>query len=125
MLRRIVAVKEHQRRAAEWRRLRHEGEAHEAACEEEALVASLNEDAPHHGLFVAAMARHLRQASSRRSKATRAAEAEAAVVLAQSRKLRHAERILDAAKKLHGVQEERKALAELIESVAAKNASLP
>ena len=125
-LARIVEVKEHQRRAAEWRlaRLRQE----ELAVQEDqrSVIAALNADQPLHGLFVETMARHLRAASEKLDALRRAIELQAAELEDQTSQLKQAERLSRDSTRQHHRAVERKELSEMIDAALARgDASLP
>jgi len=125
-LARIVEVKEHQRRAAEWRlaRLRQE----ELAVQEDqrSVIATLNADQPLHGLFVETMARHLRAASEKLDALRRAIELQAAELEGRTSQLKQAERLSRDSTRQHDRAVERKELFEMIDaSLARGDASLP
>lgn len=125
-LARIVEVKEHQRRAAEWRlaRLRQE----ELAVQEDqrSVIAALNADQPLHGLFVETMARHLRAASEKLDALRRAIDLQAAELEDQTSQLKQAERLSRDSTRQHDRAVERKELSEMIDAALARgDASLP
>ena len=125
-LARIVEVKEHQRRAAEWRlaRLRQE----ELAVQEDqrSVIAALNADQPLHGLFVETMARYLRAASEKLDALRRAIDLQAAELEDQTSQLKQAERLSRDSTRQHDRAVERKELSEMIDAALARgDASLP
>ena len=125
-LARIVEVKEHQRRSAEWRlgRLRRE----EAAMLEDqrSLIAALNEDQPLHGLFVETMAKHLGVLSQKLDALHQAQVRKTAELQAHTGQLRQADRMLVDVSRRQARADEWKELSEVIDAVLARDdASLP
>lgn len=125
-LARIVEVKEHQRRSAEWRlgRLRRE----EAAMLEDqrSLIAALNEDQPLHGLFVETMAKHLGVLSQKLDALRQAQVRQTAELQTHTGQLRQADRMLVDVSRRQARADEWKELSEVIDAVLARDdASLP
>ena len=125
-LARIVEVKDHQRRSAEWRlgRLRQE----EAAVldDQRAIIAALNEDQPLHGLFVEAMARHLGALSQKLDQLHEAQARQTAELRTHTGQLRQADRMLTDATRKQVRADEWKELSEVIDAALARHdASLP
>lgn len=125
-LMRIVRVKEHLRRAAEWRLAELSRLEQEAASEEESLLAALNAGHPLHGHLVDAMAAHLRHVATRLEKLRAAKATETDRLRLETGQLRHAERMLADVDKEHRRAVERKELADLIDAALRRSsASLP
>ena len=125
-LARIVEVKEHQRRAAEWRLARLRKEELNVLEDQRSVIAALNADQPLHGLFVETMARHLRAASEKLDVVRKSIELRAAELETQTGQLKQAERLLRDAARQHNRSAEWKELADVIDaSVARGDASLP
>ena len=125
-LTRIVEVKEHQRRAAEWRLARLRQQELALLEDQRSVIAALNAEQPLHGLFVEAMARHLRAASEKLEVLRRSMEIRAAEVAAQTSQLRQAERLLRDAARQHDRAAEWKELEHVIDATMARgDASLP
>lgn len=125
-LARIVSVKDQLRRAAEWRLAELARKEEEAAADQRAIIAALNDDHPLHGYLVDAMASHLRRVSERLDAVGREKIAETERLRKETGQLRQAERMLAEAGTAHGRTAERKALAEIIEAALARGpASLP
>jgi hypothetical protein len=125
-LARIVEVKDHQRRSAEWRlgRLRQE----EAAVleDQQAIIAALNEDQPLHGLFVEAMAKHLGVLSQKLDHLRRAQARQTAELRTHTGQFRQADRMLADASRKQARADEWKELSDVIDAaLARRDASLP
>ena len=125
-LARIVEVKEHQRRSADWRlgRLRQE----EAAMLEDqrTLIAALNEDQPLHGLFVETMAKHLSALSQKLDTLRQAQVRQTAELQTHTGQLRQADRMLTDVSRRQARADEWKELSEVIDAALARDdASLP
>lgn len=125
-LARIVDLKNHQRRAGEWRLAALKRHEEQLLDDQEQLIGALNADQPLHGLFVEAMAKHLRMLSGELDR-TRLAEARtAAEVVRHSVQLKVAEKLHDATARVSDRAAEAKELAELIDAALAQGrASLP
>jgi hypothetical protein len=125
-LRRLVALKERQRQATEGKLARLDAEERAAAAEEAEIIAALNDTQPLHGLFVDVMARHLRVVAERRIAIRQAKAEETARLQNETRQLRHSEKVHDELARRHDRMMEEKALAELIDAAASRDAaSLP
>ena len=125
-LARIVEVKEHQRRAAEWRLARLRQEELVIVEDQRSVIAALNADQPLHGLFVETMARHLRAASEKLDALRRAIDLQAAELEDQTSQLKQAERLSRDSTRQHDRAVERKELSEMIDAALARgDASLP
>lgn len=125
-LQRIVEVKEHQRRAAEWRLARLVREEQRVLEDQRSVIAALNADQPLHGLFVETMARHLRVASEKLEALRRSIAMRTAELQTQTGQLKQAERMLRDAVREHDRTAEWKELSEIIEAKLARDAaSLP
>lgn len=125
-LTRIVEVKEHQRRAAEWRLARLRQQELALLEDQRSVIAALNADQPLHGLFVETMARHLRAASEKLEVLRRSIEIRASELEAQSIQLKQAERLLRDAAREHSRATEWKELEQVIDARMARgDASLP
>jgi len=125
-LARIVEVKEHQRRSAEWRlgRLRREESA--VIEDQRTLIAALNEDQPLHGLFVETMAKHLGALSQRLDTLRQTQARESAELQTRTGQLRQAERLLEDTSRRQARVDEWKELSEVIDAALARDdASLP
>jgi hypothetical protein len=125
-LTRIVEVKEHQRRAAEWRLARLLGEELALLEDQKSVIAALNSEQSLHGLFVEAMARHLRAVSERLEALRLSIALRTAELKGQTGQLKQAEHLLRDAARQHGRSVEWKDLAEIIDAAVARGgASLP
>jgi hypothetical protein len=123
---RIVEVKEHQRRSAEWRLGRLRQQEAVVLEDQRTLVAALNEDQPLHGLFVETMARRLGALSQRLDTLRQAQARQAAELETQTGQLRHAERMLGDVSRRQARADEWKELSEVIDAALARDdASLP
>jgi hypothetical protein len=125
-LRRLVALKDQQRQATQWKLVRIEADECAAIADEAAIIAALNDDQPLHGLFVGVMAKHLRAVSERLSAIRQAKTAETIRLQAETRQLRHSEKLRDQVARRHDRIVEEKTLADLVEAAVARDvASLP
>jgi hypothetical protein len=125
-LTRIVEVKEHQRRAAEWRLARLRQQELALVEDQRSVIGALNADQPLHGLFVETMARHLRVSSEKLEVIRRSITLRAAEVEAQSIQLKQAERLLRDAAREHDRAAEWKELQRVIDATMTRgDASLP
>ena len=125
-LARIVEVKEHQRRSAEWRLGRLKREEAGVLQDQRTLIAALNEEQPLHGLFVETMARHLGVLSQKLDGLRQAQARQTAELQTQTGQLRQAERILDDTSRKQARADEWKELSEVIDAaLARRDASLP
>lgn len=125
-LTRIVEVKGHQRRAAEWRLARLRQQELALLEDQASVISALNAEQPLHGLFVATMARHLRISSEKLEAVRRSIALRAAEVEAQTIQLKQAERLLRDAVRQHGRAVEWKELEHVIDATIARgDASLP
>jgi hypothetical protein len=125
-IRRIVQLKEQQCRSVEWALARLEREEQELLAEQDAVLAALNAEQPLHGLFVEAMAKHLRAISRRLDSARQRKEAERARLQLEKGQLKHSERIRTAVERAHARMLENKELMEIVDAAAARGrASLP
>jgi hypothetical protein len=125
-LTRIVEVKEHQRRSAEWRLARLRRQKQTVLEDQESVIAALNADQPLHGLFVENMARHLRVLDERLEALRRAEERLVAELERQTIQLKQAERMQTEAARQESRAREWKELSEVIEAALARDAaSLP
>ena len=125
-LTRIVEVKEHQRRSAEWRLARIRKQQQIELENQLSVIAALNAEQPLHGLFVANMARHLRALDERLDALRRAEERQAAELGRQTMQLKQAERMQRDAARQESRAREWKDLSEVIEATLARDdASLP
>ena len=125
-LMRIVEVKEHQRRAAEWRLARLRQQEVALLEDQRSVIGALNADQPLHGLFVETMARHLRVASEKLEVLRRSIEIRAVELEAQSSQLKQAERLLRDATRQHDRATEWKELEHVIDATMTRgDASLP
>jgi len=125
-LQRIVEVKEHLRRSAEWRLARLTRDELALLEDQRSVIAALNADQPLHGLFVEAMARSLRSTSEKLDRVRSAQAKERAELAAQTSQLRQGERALREVARQHERVAEGKALTEAVEAdLARRDASLP
>jgi hypothetical protein len=125
-LARIVEVKEHQRRSAEWRLGRLRREEAGVLQDQRTLIAALNEDQPLHGLFVETMARHLGVLSQKLDALRQAQALQTAELQTQTGQLRQAEHMLEDTSRKQARADEWKELSEVIDAALARDdASLP
>jgi hypothetical protein len=125
-LARIVEVKEHQRRSAEWRlgRLRQEETA--VIGDQRDIIAALNQDQPLHGLFVETMAKHLGVLSHKLEQLREAQARQTVELKTHTGQLRQADRMLTDASRKKARADEWKELSEIIDAALARDdASLP
>jgi hypothetical protein len=124
-LSRILRVQRDLHRAAELRLV--QLKLREAAKEEEErqVVAALNDEKPLHGLFIDAMARHLRAASQELSGVRAARAKEALTVMERACRLKQTERAHSAAEREHRRAGERQELERLIDELAAQASDKP
>jgi serine phosphatase RsbU (regulator of sigma subunit) len=125
-LARIVEVKEHQRRSAEWRLGRLRQQESVVLEDQRTLIAALNEEQPLHGLFVETMAKHLGALSQRLETLRQAQARQVAELETQTGQLRQAERMLLDVTRRQSRADEWKELSEVIDAALARDdASLP
>jgi hypothetical protein len=125
-LARIVEVKEHQRRSAEWRVGRLRQQESVVLEDQRTLIAALNEDQPLHGLFVETMARHLGALSQRLDALRQAQALQVAELEGQTSQLRQAERMMLDVTRRQSRADEWKELSDVIDAALARDdASLP
>jgi hypothetical protein len=125
-IRRIVQLKEQQCLSVEWALARLEREEQDLLSEQDAMLAALNAEQPLHGLFVEAMAKHLRAIARRLDAVRERKDAKRAQLKLQKGQLRHSERIRSGVENTHERLLENKELMEIVEAAAARGrASLP
>lgn len=125
-LARIVEVKEHQCRSAEWRLARLRQQEQLVMEDQRSVIAALNGEQPLHGLFVETMARHLRVTSERLDALRRAQDLQVAELERQTGQLKHAERMLRDVTRQDNRSAEWKTLSDVIDAALARHdASLP
>jgi hypothetical protein len=111
---RMVAVQRQLHRLAEWKLVqlqRREADLHDQEC---SLIGSLNAEEPLHGLFVQAMAKRLASIGQESTVVGRARQSQSDIVLAECRKLKHAERMGNAAATSQQRDDEKRRLEEAI-----------
>jgi len=125
-LARIVEVKEHQRRSAEWRLARLRQQEQLVVEDQRSVIAALNAEQPLHGLFVETMARHLRVASEKLDALRKAQDLQVAELERQTGQLKQAERMLRDVTRQDNRSAERRTLSDVIDAALARDdASLP
>ena len=124
-LSRLFEVQKQLHRAAEARLAilkRQEAEIETETCE---LIAALNRDDALRGLFLDAAVRRLRALADRGDQLARAREAQAQEALRHGARLKQAERMLSAAAAQARREAEKSLLADIVEDLASRHASLP
>ncbi len=122
---RILAVQQQLRRRAEVRLAELQRQESNLVEQERELVQFLNGDLMPTGAFTASVSRRFRSLAARLAVVRHAKEVQERQLLEQLRRLKRTERVADSLVRDNRVVEERKSLADLIESAGGRgNASL-
>lgn len=123
---RILKVQQDMQKLADWRLAMLRREAGELAVAQEEIVAVFNDDDRLHGILIDPMARRLRQLAAEAHRVKVETAAQEHRVLAQTRKLKQTERLLERTAQEEERARERRELEALLDAVLAKrDASLP
>jgi hypothetical protein len=119
---RMVSVQRHMRRLEEWKLIQLQRREDDLHDEERSLIGSLNAEEPLHGLFVEAMARRLSSIGKETAVVGVAKGVQTNTVLAESRKLKHVERMETVATTMDERNGEKRRLENVIGEAAIRAA---
>ena len=123
---RLLAIQGKIHRLAEWRLAALDRKQAELIADKTALVASLNEAEPLHGLFVEAMARRLTLLAREGNRLARAREAQQRRLLEEGLRLKRFERATGRAQAIGREFARRKGFQAMLDALASvEDASLP
>lgn len=126
-VRRIKRLQGDLHKLAEWRLAQLAQRERGLAQQQEALVASLNEDDQLHGLFVASMARRLKTLAGETERVRAMLEAQSGRVLDEAKRLKRADLMAGRVETDERREAEKRDLLHLIDALAGRrrDASLP
>jgi hypothetical protein len=110
----MLAVQRQMQRMQEWRLALLQHRENELHDEERSLIASLNADDPLHGLFVHTIAKRLSSVGKETAVVDKAKKTQAEILLTETRKLKHVERMEAVASTSEGRAGEKRRLEDAI-----------
>jgi hypothetical protein len=117
---RLAAVQKQMSRVEEWRRLGLAHRQRDLERERIEIVAALNDDGALQGLFVDSMARRLTRLGAEQQRVASAHDVQERVVREQTVREKCAERLLDRQLDAAAREEEKRALDQIVDQVAAR-----